>query len=534
MKAFSDLYIALDRSTKTTIKLNALVEYFKQVDDTDRLWTVALLSHRRPKRPVKTSELRLWASELSGIPLWLLEESYHIVGDLAETLAQIIPNDTGRDPRPLHVWISEIITLRTCEPEEKENYIKKAWESLNREERFVFNKIITGSFRVGVSDKLITKAIARYLDRDPADIAHRMMGNWTPHDTNWVELFESEIDQMNSSKPYPFYLAYALDVSFDVLGDPHIWSAEYKWDGIRGQLIVRDGLVFIWSRGEDLITHQYPEFEELKDILPDGTVIDGELLAYDGENPLAFGQLQKRLGRKKVSKKLLESVPVVLKCYDLLEYQGADIRSEPLKKRRERLTHLVTEINHAKLLLSHSIDFDSWDSLTEIRHDARAMHSEGLMLKKWDSPYLVGRKRGDWWKWKVDPYTIDAVLLYAQRGHGRRANLYTDYTFAVWKGEDLVPIAKAYSGLTDKEFAQVDRWIKKNTLERFGPVRSVKPELVFEIHFEDINESSRHKSGIALRFPRMHRWRQDKPANEANTLEEGIQLLQLKKSHTKA
>lgn len=530
MNTFSRLYQRLDQTTKTNEKLKALVEFFHESTDKDRLTAVALLSHRRPKRPVKTSDLRLWASESADIPLWLLEDTYHIMGDLAETLAQVIPDQTTSiNTQPLYQWVDRIRTIHGAAEDEKKEFILNSWSQLNKNERFVFNKIITGAFRIGVSDKLITKAVAQYLDQDPAHIAHRMMGKWTADTTTWEDLFLKENPEDNLSRPYPFYLAYALDISFDQLGDIAEWSAEYKWDGIRGQVIIRDDHLFVWSRGEDLVTEQYPEFDLFKSALPDGTVLDGEILAYDGEKPLAFGQLQRRLGRKKVGKKLLQEVPIILMAYDLLEYHGEDIRSKTFKERRALLQDLLAGVSEdIPIKLSPSVTFNSWEALDILRGQARKSHSEGFMLKKWESIYQVGRKRGDWWKWKVDPFSIDVVMMYAQSGHGRRANLFTDYTFGVWKDDILVPVAKAYSGLTDKEFKQVDRWIKQNTIERFGPVRSVPPELVFEIHFEDINKSSRHKSGIALRFPRMHRWRQDKPATEADTLEGLMELLENK------
>jgi len=528
MKDFTRLFMRLDGSTKTTVKLKALVEYLQAANSINRLWAVAILSHRRPKRPVKTSDLRQWASDLSDIPLWLLEETYHIVGDLAETLANILPEEYSESNFELHEWVEKIINIYGATEEEKESFIKSSWAILSPEERFVFNKIITGGFRVGVSDKLITRAVAQYMDVEASQIAHRMMGNWTPKTTTWEQLFESELDGDNLSRPYPFYLAYAMDVEYEKLGPVEDWTAEYKWDGIRGQVIHRKEEVFIWSRSEDLVTHQYPEIADMALNLPNGTVIDGEILAHDGSKPLPFGQLQKRIGRKKVGKKMLADVPVILMCYDLLEYNGEDIRSEPHALRREKLITLAKKLNHPALHLSTTVEFNSWEALNKMREQARALHNEGFMIKKKASIYQAGRKRGDWWKWKVDPYTIDAVMIYAQRGSGRRANLYTDYTFGVWKDNILVPVAKAYSGLTDKEFNRVDRWIKRNTKERFGPVRSVVPELVFELAFEDINVSTRHKSGIALRFPRMVRWREDKPASEANTIEDVMQLLKAK------
>ena len=520
MQHFSNLVLQLDQTNKTNAKITALVNYLEVADDKDKLWAIAMFSGRRPRRNVKTTLLREWASEYSGIPLWLLEESYHIVGDLAETLAHILPPpNENREEKSLTEWISFLISMKDMEEEEKREHMHFAWKNLSANERFVFNKLITGGFRLGVSQKLMVRALAKYTGMDTNAIAHRLMGDWTPETTTYEKLLFSEDIKDDISKPYPFYLAYPLDDKPDALGEISDWQAEWKWDGIRSQFIKRKGECFLWSRGEELITNRFPELTALAPYLPDGIVIDGELLPYKDGRPMSFQHLQTRIGRKKVSKKLLESTPVLIMAYDLLEWEGEDIRSWPLFERRIKLVQLVKGADQAGLLkLSDEVNVDSWEELAEKRQQARDMDSEGLMLKHRNSDYKVGRKRGDWWKWKVDPLTIDAVMIYAQRGHGRRANLFSDYTFAVWDEDRLVPFAKAYSGLTDAEMRQVDTWIKRNTLERFGPVRSVKPELVFEIGFEGINRSNRHKSGVALRFPRMLRWRTDKKANEADSL----------------
>jgi len=525
VERFAQLISQLDQTTKTSVRLSALVSYFQEADEQDILWAVALFTGRRPKRPMTTTQLRAWAGEVAGLPSWLFEESYHIVGDLAETIALILPPPDGSSTRSLTEWIHELIELRSKEEEVQKSWVLGAWKSLDASQRFVFNKLLTGGFRIGVSQKMMTKALAQYLQVDEASIAHRLMGNWDPQKTSFDELLRSEDHGDDQSKPYPFYLAYPLETEPEDLGDPSDWQAEWKWDGIRGQVIVRGGAVYVWSRGEELVTDKYPEYASFFDSLPDGTVIDGEILAYDGE-PLNFQVLQTRVGRKSVSKKTLSEAPVVLMAYDLLEVDGRDIRHLPMSERRVLLEKLVNSATNDALRLSPLVNFNSWEALTALREESRSRKSEGIMLKRKDSPYRVGRKRGDWWKWKIDPLTIDAVMIYAMRGHGRRANLYTDYTFAVWDGEELIPFTKAYSGLTDAEFRKVDAFVKKNTVERFGPVRSVKAELVFEIAFEGIAKSSRHKSGVALRFPRMKRWRQDKPASEANTIDDLNALLE--------
>ncbi|MDW3181286.1 ATP-dependent DNA ligase [Roseobacter sp.] len=530
MKRFAALFNAIDQSTKTTVKVSALADYFAEAPDMDRMWTMALFSGRRPKRAVTTTKLREWAAEEARIPLWLFEESYPIVGDLAETIALVLPpNETSSDESLSH-WINALRALASVEEEDRKAAVLHAWAQLGGTERFVFNKLITGGFRMGVSQKLMTRALSRATGKSEAELAHRLMGNWHPDDTTWEALIEAEDASADASRPYPFYLAYALEDGPDALGAPQGWRAEWKWDGIRGQLILRDGQHFVWSRGEELMTDRFPELARAVDFLPPSTVLDGELLVWhpQTESPASFNALQRRIGRKTVPKKLLIEAPVVLHAYDLLEWDGADMRDTPFAERRALLENACADLPpEAPVRLSPQLDFESWDDLAEIRAVARDENAEGLMLKRADSPYLVGRKKGDWWKWKLDPLTIDAVMIYAQAGHGRRANLFTDFTFAVWNGNDLVPFTKAYSGLTDDEFREITKWVRKNTLQRFGPVRQVTPHHVFEIAFEGIQASPRHKSGVALRFPRMSRWRQDKPLQEANTLDDLNDMLRI-------
>ncbi|MGZ2258445.1 ATP-dependent DNA ligase [Roseobacter sp. A03A-229] len=530
MKRFAALFSAIDQSTKTTVKVAALADYFADAPDDDRLWTIALFSGRRPKRAVTTTRLREWAAEQAGIPLWLFEESYPIVGDLAETIALVLPPVETTSERSLSEWIMQLRSLAEVEEDNRKIAVLEAWSQLGGTERFVFNKLITGGFRMGVSQKLMTRALSKATGKPEAELAHRLMGNWHPDDTTWESLIEADDASADASRPYPFYLAYALEDGPEALGVPEEWRAEWKWDGIRGQLILRDGQYFVWSRGEELMTDRFPELARAVDFLPTGTVLDGELLVWhpQTESPASFNALQRRIGRKTVPKKLLAEAPVVLHAYDLLEWQGEDLRDTPFAERRALLESACAELPpEAPVRLSPQLDFDSWDELAEIRAIARDENAEGLMLKRARSPYLVGRKKGDWWKWKLDPLTIDAVMIYAQAGHGRRANLFTDFTFAVWNGNDLVPFTKAYSGLTDAEFREITKWVRKNTLQRFGPVRQVTPHHVFEIAFEGIQASPRHKSGVALRFPRMSRWRQDKPLQEANTLDDLKDMLRI-------
>ena len=530
MKRFARLFEAIDQSTKTTVKVAALAEYFAEAEEADKLWTVALFSGRRPKRAVNSTRLREWGAEVAGIPLWLFEECYPVVGDLAETIALVLPRNETVDNRPLSQWINELRTLRDVDESARKAFVLEAWRRLGGTERFLFNKLITGGFRVGVSQKLMTRALSQATGKPEPELAHRLMGAWQPDEVTWHQLIEADDASADASRPYPFYLAYALEDGPENLGDPKDWRAEWKWDGIRGQLILRDGDYFVWSRGEELMTDRFPELARAIDHVPAGTVLDGELLVWlpGAAHPESFNALQPRIGRKNVPKKMLKDAPVVLHAYDLLEWQGTDIRDRPLAERRALLEGALADLPpEAPVKLSPQLPFDAWSDLGSRREGARQDHAEGLMLKRADSPYLAGRKKGDWWKWKLDPLTIDAVMIYAQAGSGRRANLFTDFTFAVRDGDDLVPFTKAYSGLTDAEFRSITAWVRRNTLQRFGPVRQVTPHHVFEIAFEGIQSSPRHKSGVALRFPRMSRWRTDKPLSEANTLDDLKEMLRV-------
>lgn len=526
MQQFAQLVRLLSNSTKTNEKLEALSHYFATAHPKDKTWVLALFSGRRPKRTVNSTQLKNWCIQATSLPEWLFNECYLTVGDLAETIALLLPPRTQPASAPLHYWMQQLQQLEKATETDKQQFILHTWDALDNGERFVFNKLITGGFRIGVSQKMMVNALAKTYDIPAATLSHMISGSWDPGTVTIEELLHQGTSGADASRPYPFYLAYALEGEPGGLGPIAEWQAEWKWDGIRGQIIKREGQLFVWSRGEELITDKFPEFTPLAGTLPDGTVIDGEILTYADGRPLPFQTLQTRIGRKNVTRKQLQEAPVAFLSYDLLEWEGADIRELPLIERRHLLEQLVGTQQQPVLLLSTKVTASSWDELTTIRQQSRENNSEGLMLKKRSAPYQVGRKRGDWWKWKIDPYTIDAVMIYAQKGHGRRSNLYTDYTFAVRDGDQLVPFTKAYSGLTDKEIAEVDNWVKRHSLEKFGPVRTVQPLLVFEIAFEGIAASNRHKSGVALRFPRINRWRRDKPVAEINTLEDLKTLLQ--------
>ncbi|MFG0264087.1 MAG: ATP-dependent DNA ligase [Rhodopirellula sp. JB055] len=555
MIRFAQLYNTLDSTTKTNEKIAAMSAYFGEAEGLDAAWAIHFLSGNKLRQLVPSKILRVWAAEQAGIPDWLFDESYHAVGDLAETLALVVPEgdvqlrsefgsrlssdechegfenggETSAANQSLADWVTQrLLPLRAMDENEQRSAILSIWRQTTVQVRFVVMKLITGSFRVGVSKRLVTRAIADRFDI-PADvIAHRLMGNWQPSVEFFQRLIDPDTNDTRLSQPYPFCLAHAIDNEQgpEPLGEASDYVAEWKWDGIRGQVIRREGETFVWSRGEDLMENRWPEIETAAACLPNGTVLDGEILASRGDgNVLPFAALQRRIGRKTVGKKLLSEVPVVFHAFDLLEENGRDLRSLPFKDRRERLEDLLRSIEHPHLCATKLIAGDSWDAWRTIRESSRQQHAEGLMLKHKQSVYDTGRVRGTWWKWKVQPYTIDAVLIYAQKGHGRRASLYTDYTFALWDDEKLVPFAKAYSGLTDAEIRKVDRFVRAHTKESFGPVRSVSPELVMELAFEGLQRSSRHKSGIATRFPRIQRWRHDKQAADANHLSELLELL---------
>ena len=537
MKRFAELIMKLVTTTKTNAKLEAIRAYFSEANSEDKIWVIALFTGRRPKRSVNSALLRNSCMQAANIDPWLFEECYHTVGDLVETISLLIPENNIDTKDVVEYSLSHYMNLlRNIGKEDddvKALFVTEAWTQMNRSEIFVFNKLMTGGFRIGVSQKLMVNAIAKTADISPSIIAHRIMGDWNPATISFDELMSTEHSAADDSKPYPFYLAYAIENEVSELGNEDEWQAEWKWDGIRGQIIKRNDELFVWSRGEELMTDKFPEYKILQELLPNGTAIDGEIISLatppDEGNfaPLPFSALQTRIGRKNITAKQLKEAPVGFIAYDIIEENGEDIRMVSMEERRKKLEEIIIKINVPFLHLSPIIDFKKWEELIEIRKQSRDKGSEGIMLKRKNSEYKDGRKRGDWWKWKIDPLTIDAVMIYAQKGSGRRSNLYTDYTFAVKDGDNLVTFAKAYSGLTDKEFAQVDNFVKKNSIEKFGPVRTVKPELIFELAFEGIAESKRHKSGVALRFPRMSRWRKDKKLEDINTLDDLKMMLKV-------
>ena len=521
MRDFCRLYDTLDATTRTNAKVEAMAAYFRAAPPEDAAWAVFFLTGRRLTRLISGRTLREWALRFTGLPEWLLIDAHAAVGDSAETVTLLLderPAAAAAASLPLHRWLEErILPLRGQSPEHPYAVVTEWWRELPRGEAFVLNKLLTGGFRVGVSNHLVVRALAAVAGLPRATLSHRLMGSWRPGAASFRALLAAEGADDDRSRPYPFFLASPLEQTPADLGAPADWLVEWKWDGIRGQLIRRRGEIFLWSRGEELITDRFPELIEAAGRLPDGVVLDGEVLAWNDEGVLPFAALQTRIGRDRLSARVLEQAPAAFVAFDLLEEGGEDLRDRPLALRRSRLEALLAK-HGPRLRASPLVTARGWPELAALRAEARARRVEGLMVKRRDSLYGTGRQRGAWWKWKVDPLTVDAVLVYAQAGSGRRANLFTDYTFAVWRDDELVPIAKAYSGLSDEEILALDRWIRRHSVDRFGPVRQVRPEQVFELAFEGINPSPRHKSGIALRFPRILRWRTDKPAAAADRI----------------
>ena len=571
MKRFAELFSALDRTTRTNEKVARLETYFREAPAADAAWALQFLCGRLLPRAVPTKSLWLWSAEEARLPLWLLDECYGAVGDMAETIALVLRDVPSGAHAPLslaQIVEQRLVPLRALPERARHDLLRQTWRELSTAECLVWNKLITGDFRVGVARSLVIRAVSALAQVDPAIMAHRIMGSWAPTAIDFLRLL-APVGTMalEIAQPYPFFLASPLEIkiksgeNLDSLGPISDWFAEWKWDGIRAQLIRRGGESLLWTRGEELVTDAFPEIVDAGQSLPDGTVLDGEILAWRGDGPLPFPKLQRRLGRKQVGHKTRSDFPIAFVAYDLLELGGNDLRAEPLELRREQLENLIGrataqavhqptrrpqavaetpllpglepsvpgEDSTTALLfpirLSPLVQAGSWAELTRLQQEARQRRVEGLMLKAKRSTYGVGRQRGDWWKWKVDPLMVDAVLIFAQLGQGRRASLYTDYTFGLWDNHELVPVAKAYSGLTDEEIAQVDAFVRNNTMEKFGPVRAVKPFLVFELAFEAVQTSTRHKSGLAVRFPRMNRWRHDKKPEEADTLEALRRLL---------
>lgn len=523
MRDFVDLFVALSATPSSHEKVTHLERYLVSVSDEEAGWALSLLRGGKISRVVTSRELREWVVDSAQIPLWLFEESYGVVGDLAETVSLLVSGGVDRHPVSLTSWVNLLQEMRGLPVDRRRERVVAVWHDGTPEENLVFTKLLTGGLRLGVSKGLVLRALAKVLTAPEEQLAHLLVGRDAGDELRLSRLREV-LSEMNTGEhegagPYPFFLAHPLQGDPLDLGEPNEWLAEWKWDGIRAQLVLRGEHYAIWSRGEEVVTESFPELASISQRMQRGAVLDGEVVVWHGDKPGTFAELQRRLNRTSVTAKFVQQSPVAFIAYDILECEGDDIRGRPLRERRAMLESVVHETNSPQLLISSGIPFSSWSELAKHREDARLTLAEGVMLKHLPSPYGVGRKRGAWWKWKCDPFTFDGVLVYAQKGHGRRADLFTDYTFAVWDGDRLVPCAKAYSGLSNAEIQEIDRFIKRHTRERFGPVRTVEPELVCEIAFEGIQRSSRHKSGVALRFPRILRWRRDKSAKDADTLD---------------
>ena len=535
MRQFTELFLELDRTTRTSEKLAALRDYFRSAPPADAVWAVYLMTGRKIGRTVSFRLLRDWVAEISGYPKWLVDECYTLVGDLSETLSLLLAGQSdGRDAPPLHELIEGTLKplgLMTI-PQQRQAIIE-TWRKLSGPQTLVFHKLLSREFRIGVSRQLVVRAMAEAAGVDTQIMAHRLAGNWTPDEATMRHLLSAQSDDADAKRtgtlPYPFMLAHPLVEPVATLGGVADWLLEWKWDGIRAQIVRREGQTAIWSRGDELVTSAFPDIVQAAN-LPDGTVLDGEIVAFDESagRPMSFAKLQPRINRKNVEMSFWPDVPVAYIAFDVLEAAGVDLRQETLERRRAHLEEIISRFARGSIIrISSLVQPQSWDEVEHSLAESRDRAVEGLMIKRRSAPYQAGRPTGLWWKLKIQPYTVDCVLIAAQSGHGRRAGLLTDYTFGVWDdaGAELVPVAKAYSGLTDAEIAEVDRWVRRHTIERFGPVHVVQPVRVFELGFEAIQSSDRHKSGIAVRFPRMLRERKDKPPKEADTLQSLRELL---------
>lgn len=526
MRKFAALFRALDQSSRGADSLSALLRYLKSTDDPDRLWAIALLTNKRPKTVLKINVIRNWAIESAALPMWLFEASQELVGDITEAIAYMLPQASEKAPKSLSWWMDEILGLKGMTELEQKKMVQRAWTLLSSEERIMYNKLLTGNFKMRISQTLITQALSGITGKTTTALSYRLTRDWNPRGMNFKQVFLDDVSGELISEPFPFYLAYGLDRKLEELGPIKDWLIERKWDGLRGQIIIRENQIFVWSRTQELITDKCPEYKVLLGVLPDGTVLDGTMLAFKDDRPLAYPFLQKRLNRSALTKKQIAELPLVFVAHDLLEYGGKDIRAKPLSERKALLEQLLQENEPSEiLLLSDQIEVDHWSGLDELRASSRAAYCDGLLIKHKNSTYKAGRIEGDWWKWKVDPMSIHAVLTYAQRDQG--GGPYTKFTFGVWEGDQLVTFAKCAAGLSTEELAELNVFIKNNTLERFGPVRSVKADLVFEISFEGIIVSSRHKSGLSIQHPLIKHWCKNISAKEANSLSDLKALLEL-------
>ncbi|KEO89485.1 ATP-dependent DNA ligase [Erythrobacter longus] len=523
MKAFATLLDTLVYTTSRNRKLALIAEYLRETPDPDRGWALGALTGELDFPAVKSSTIRNLMKDRVDPVLWTLSRDF--VGDTAETASLLWPQDT--DPQDDPPSVSEVIDLlsglnRNTAPKE----LPKLLDRLDANGRFALIKLATGGMRIGVSARLAKTAFSQAFDVSVEEVEEY----WHALEPPYTELFQWAADGADppdvSNRPMfrPFMLAHPLEETKVNLKD---YAAEWKWDGIRVQLVRVGGETRLYSRSGDDISVTFPE---LLDVLPIDAVLDGELLvrgtSQGGEagGAASFNALQQRLGRKTVSKKMLAQAPAFVRLYDALILEGQDLREREWQRRRDTLESIVPKLPDSHFDLSALVEARDFDHLAEIREGARDDAIEGLMLKRRDAPYIAGRKVGLWYKWKRDPLLIDCVLMYAQRGSGKRSSFYSDYTFGCWDGDpdqgaELLPVGKAYSGFTDAELKKIDKLVRQTTLNRFGPVREVERTLVFEVAFDSVHSSKRHKSGLAMRFPRIHRIRWDKPVHEADRIE---------------
>ena len=542
LNKFSKLFEELDSNNSINKKINSLTKYFKSSSNLNNILTIYLLIGKRNKRFISGKSLREYYADIYKMPIWLIETCYAKVGDSAEVISLLLQDKLLEKDIEEDVSLDQLINnllpkLSKLDENQKKSYLKYLWEKNTTDNQLIFNKILTGTFRIGVSKGLVSKAISNMIGIDKSIILHRLMGNFEPNEETYIFLINQNLDQKELSyKPYPFQLAHTFEEKIKELKSVNEFQFETKWDGIRSQIIKRSNNISIWTRGEDLVNETFPELIKIISEFKNDFVLDGEILIWDENNncPKDFSLLQKRLGRKSPSSKIQKELPVVFIAFDILEIDGKDIRNKILSERRnileERFLNSISENQKffsKKIKITKLLKIDNWEAVEEAKNSARNINTEGLVIKNKNSKYIPGRKKGFWWKYKIDPMQLDGVLIYARPGSGKRADLYTDYSFAIWENEKLVKFANAYSGLNNKEIRELDKWIRKNTLERYGPVRSVKPELVFEISFDNIQISKRHKSGIALRFPRITKWRKDKNIMDADNLENAMRMIKI-------
>ncbi len=540
LNKFSKLFEELDSNNSINKKVNSLTKYFKSNNKLNNIWTIYLLIGKRNKRFISGKSLREYYADIYKMPLWLIETCYSKVGDSAEVIALLLQDKLLERDIKEDISLDELINkilpnLSKLDENQKKSFIKTLWENTTNNNQLIFNKILTGTFRIGVSKGLVTKAISNMTGIDESIILHRLMGDFEPIEETYIFLINQKLEQRELAyKPYPFQLANTFDEKIKETSSVNQYQFESKWDGIRSQIIKRTNDISIWTRGEELVNKTFPELIKVISHLKNDFVVDGEILIWDENKniPKDFSFLQKRLGRKSPSIKIQKDLPIVFVAYDILEINGNDIRNKILSERRnileEKFLNSISEdkiINSEKIKITKLLQINNWEDVEKSKNLARDINTEGLVIKNKNSKYLPGRKKGSWWKYKIDPMQLDGVLIYARPGSGKRADLYTDYSFAIWENNKLVKFANAYSGLNNEEIKELDKWIRKNTLERYGPVRSVKPELVFEISFDNIQISKRHKSGIALRFPRITKWRKDKNIMDADNLENAMRMI---------